>query len=1115
MRTISNAMATAMETNSTLLAKATLMLDGASTPEEIPPTRIMDASFEQHTSSESSFDLGGAIVGTASVTLWNGDGYFDAYDFTDATLACYIGKDLGSSVEWVPIGKYYVEQPDSYSGTIGLSLKDSLSLLVEKKFADSELTYPILPLAAMTALLNSCGVTYVIDGTPVNNTNSITRAPDDDMTCLDAVGYLAQLMGLWVRCDGRGIARADWYDTSAFDEGGTYQTLGSPYSETVMLDDVVITGVSVTASDQIVVDDDDNETNGEHGETALAGSEGYVLSIDSNPFVGYGRAASVAAELYQRVGGMAFRPFERSMPCNPAIETGDAVSFEDLRGNVHHSYATGARIVVNGAMDLRCSAKSAARNSSASASAMTAAIVKMRSMLDREQTGREVADNLIRLIAEEANTVATATNQHFWHRSTDPDSDGAGTGAFVTDEEQETFLDAIAQDVQPTTARPLHNLLMNAEGILLRAAKRIRAAFTPSGVAFYDGNGNESTNIVATFGAGGTQIGKTTEKHMVIDSTSIKLYEAGTAASNVVASFDGDSFKLGGFLRNYLYGDYHSLQMRSSGGIGVYFHISDLRDKQGVATITDSFVGDGSTRSFELSLPPKDSDCTVEVDGETVSSRDVVYVSGKEINFYSSSTPSNGSKIRVTYKTTSDMARAYTLGYRQPTTNLGGMSLATGFGTEASGLCSMSSGELTKARGGQSHAEGYGTEASGHCSHAEGQSTTASGGYSHAEGNASVASGQFSHAEGYGSEASGKYSHAQNDSTVAAGESQTAIGRSNVSDTSSALIIGNGINGNRSNALTVDWKGNVRIAGSVRDLSGNDKYLPLAGGEITGALTARGEMTATGADIRAKSPTINRDGKLPSETLYSPVLGFLDKDGELIGYMQVSEDTAGTITTNLYAYNEVNGEPIANRISTFVRRDGTRGYEVTGPAAFREAINAAGVSNQANQNVSFAAGSGNAQVQIIGFNVTNTGHALNGKRLALLIRSDGISLYNSTDSAYLWRTDVQESSPTITNATATTFKLKKQLDTVCLLVDGLKLSAALANGSSVSLGTNIIPSAYRPEVSVRLPILLNSSTQPTGLFLFVTSAGNVTLYNRSGASLPTSTSLSASGTWIV
>lgn len=144
-------------------------------------------------------------------------------------------------------------------------------------------------------------------------------------------------------------------------------------------------------------------------------------------------------------------------------------------------------------------------------------------------------------LAEEANTVATATNQHFWHRSTDPDQDGAGTGAFVTDEEQDDFLEAMAQDVQPIAARPLHNLLMNAEGILLRAAKRIRAAFTPSGVAFYDGQGNSAENIVATFGSSGATIGKTSEKHVVLDADGFTAYnEDGTLALVMGSNIEAD-----------------------------------------------------------------------------------------------------------------------------------------------------------------------------------------------------------------------------------------------------------------------------------------------------------------------------------------------------------------------------------------------------------------------------------------------------------------------------------------------------------------------------------------------------------------------------------------------
>lgn len=106
---------------------------------------------------------------------------------------------------------------------------------------------------------------------------------------------------------------------------------------------------------------------------------------------------------------------------------------------------------------------------------------------------------------------------------------------------------------------------------------------------------------------------------------------------------------------------------------------------------------------------------------------------------------------------------------------------------------------------------------------AEGSETTASGNGSHAEGGRTKASSYYSHAEGYSTTASGGSSHAQNYGTIAAKDYQTAIGKYNIEDTETvqanqkAFIIGNGTDGdNRSNALTVDWQGNVDIASGAK-----------------------------------------------------------------------------------------------------------------------------------------------------------------------------------------------------------------------------------------------------------------------------------------------------------
>ena len=129
---------------------------------------------------------------------------------------------------------------------------------------------------------------------------------------------------------------------------------------------------------------------------------------------------------------------------------------------------------------------------------------------------------------------------------------------------------------------------------------------------------------------------------------------------------------------------------------------------------------------------------------------------------------------------------------------------AEGTNTTASATSSHSEGESTTASGENSHAEGYGSLASGYGSHAEGSTTTASGASSHAEGDYTTASGASSHAEGYGSKASSQFQHVQ--------------GKYNIEDKARkyAHIVGNGAgDAKRSNAHTLDWKGNGWYAGKL------------------------------------------------------------------------------------------------------------------------------------------------------------------------------------------------------------------------------------------------------------------------------------------------------------
>ena len=164
---------------------------------------------------------------------------------------------------------------------------------------------------------------------------------------------------------------------------------------------------------------------------------------------------------------------------------------------------------------------------------------------------------------------------------------------------------------------------------------------------------------------------------------------------------------------------------------------------------------------------------------------------------------------------TSD-APYYTLGVRTGT--VGNYSVAEGNNVIASGPYSHAEGNQCEAIMTATHAEGNFSQAFNIASHAEGHYTIAQASASHAEGRVTETHGVGAHAEGQYSVAEGDSSHAQNYYTKASSDNQTALGKYNISDSADtyAVIVGNGTADNaRSNALTVDWSGNVEAKGSI------------------------------------------------------------------------------------------------------------------------------------------------------------------------------------------------------------------------------------------------------------------------------------------------------------
>ena len=157
----------------------------------------------------------------------------------------------------------------------------------------------------------------------------------------------------------------------------------------------------------------------------------------------------------------------------------------------------------------------------------------------------------------------------------------------------------------------------------------------------------------------------------------------------------------------------------------------------------------------------------------------------------------------------------------------------------ASSYYAHAEGYMTTANAPYSHAEGSNTVASNLSCHAEGSGTTASGNCSHAENTGCIASGSNSHAEGYYTMATGEHSHASGAHTIA-GMEVFALGRYNKKAEDVALVVGNGWGNDsheyRSDALTLDYSGNLHISGKLTADGGVGYVIPTATADTLGGV---------------------------------------------------------------------------------------------------------------------------------------------------------------------------------------------------------------------------------------------------------------------------------------
>lgn len=338
--------------------------DGAKLKFDETNLRADGVKISDAVSSTSNFEIGTAITNQLTLSIYNENDAFSDYDFTNAEMKVWIGLKLESGTEWLKKGVFIASDPTTTPDVITIKALDNMSKF--DKIYDGELAFPATLQKIIRYCCANCGVlpaNSVFDNYQYEvHTNPFQTS--ENVTYRAIIAYCALLAGCYARCNADGRLELKWYDRNAFDsingiteENSSYWHIHRFSSLSVNTEDILITGIRVTAADSV------EETGDIKGETYLCGTEGYVLDISGNPLIEAGRAKEIAEYLATKVVGMKFRAFDASVEGNPAWEAGDAVVLTDRKGNSYYSYITNVSYNIGNYANISCGAEPAERHS--------------------------------------------------------------------------------------------------------------------------------------------------------------------------------------------------------------------------------------------------------------------------------------------------------------------------------------------------------------------------------------------------------------------------------------------------------------------------------------------------------------------------------------------------------------------------------------------------------------------------------------------------------------------------------------------------------------------------------------------------------------------------------
>lgn len=295
--------------------------------------------------SNTEIEIGSVYSAELSVTILSN---LDRYTLSNGTIEAVFKLETAIGWESVPLGKFVINEANKKISCIEIMANDYM-IRFEKAFTNTNTMgtpYDLLSLCSGACDVALAQTKKQIEQMP-NGKESLTIYEDNDIeTYRDLIFYIAQTLGGFATMTRDGKLEIRKYENNVVSTIKGKHRFSSDFSD-------FITKYTAVSSTNVRSNISEYE--------ALETDDALTMNLGVNPLLQYGTEETrkrILRNILNQISIIEYVPFSCTMLCDPSLDLGDCLIFEDLHADADHiSCITSYSFTFNGDFALSCSGK--------------------------------------------------------------------------------------------------------------------------------------------------------------------------------------------------------------------------------------------------------------------------------------------------------------------------------------------------------------------------------------------------------------------------------------------------------------------------------------------------------------------------------------------------------------------------------------------------------------------------------------------------------------------------------------------------------------------------------------------------------------------------------------